>query len=103
MTKTSTIRPTADYVLVKARPPEEKTDGGLIIPETARDGRSIFAEVLAVGPGRWLEEAQKRQESELRPGDVAVLVRWGVNRFEIDGEDLLLIRESEILGVVEAP
>lgn len=96
------IRPIADYVLLRGRRGAEKTIGGLVIPESVRD-RAVLAEVIAVGPGKWLEEAGRYQKPELQPGDVAVLVRWGVNR-DIDGDpDLLLIRESEILAIVEDP
>lgn len=96
------IKPNADYVLVKGTPPDRQTESGLIIPETARD-KSVFVEVVAVGPGLWLEEAQRRREPEVRPGDVAVLTCWGLNEIQVDGEDYLLVREHELLAVVTDP
>lgn len=99
---TTKIRPASDYVLVKGKPRDPLTEGGIIIPETARD-KSVFVEVVAVGPGLWLEEAQRRREPEVRPGDVAVLTCWGVNEVQVDGEDYLLVREHELLAVVTDP
>jgi chaperonin GroES len=93
------FRPLGDRVLVKRVEEEEKTRGGIIIPDTAKE-KPQEGEVLAVGPGA-RDETGKRVEPEVKPGDRILFGKWSGTEVRVDGEDLLIMKESDILGVVE--
>ena len=94
------FRPLHDRVLVRRVEAEEKTAGGIIIPDTAKEKPSE-GEVVAVGPGV-RDEAGKLVEPAVRPGDRILFGKWSGTEVRIDGEDLLIMKESDILGVIEA-
>jgi chaperonin GroES len=93
------FRPLGDRVLVKRVEEEEKTKGGIIIPDTAKE-KPQEGEVLAVGPGA-RDEAGKRIEPDVKVGDRILFGKWSGSEVRIDGEDLLIMKESDILGVVD--
>jgi chaperonin GroES len=93
------IRPLFDRILVKRLEPEERTKGGIIIPETAKE-RPAQAEVVAVGPGRRTDEG-KRIEPSVKKGDRILFAKYSGNEVKIDGHDHLILREDEILAVLE--
>jgi len=93
------FRPLGDRVLVKRVEEEEKTKGGIIIPDTAKE-KPQEGEVLAVGPGA-RDEAGKRIEPDVKVGDRILFGKWSGTEVRIDGSDLLIMKESDILGVVE--
>jgi chaperonin GroES len=93
------FRPLGDRVLVKRVEEEEKTKGGIIIPDTAKE-KPQEGEVLAVGPGA-RDEAGKRVEMDVKVGDRILFGKWSGTEVRVDGEDLLIMKESDILGVVE--
>src|ERR1700761_228208 len=93
------FRPLGDRVLVKRVEEEEKTKGGIIIPDTAKE-KPQEGEVLAVGPGA-RDEAGKRIEADVKVGDRILFSKWSGTEVRIDGKDLLIMKESDILGVVE--
>jgi chaperonin GroES len=93
------FRPLGDRVLVKRVQEEEKTRGGIIIPDTAKE-KPQEGEVLAVGPGA-RDESGKRVEPEVKVGDRILFGKWSGTEVRIDGEDLLIMKESDILGVVD--
>src|SRR6201987_2750657 len=93
------FRPLGDRVLVKRVEEEEKTKGGIIIPDTAKE-KPQEGEVLSVGPGA-RDEAGKRIEPDVKVGDRILFGKWSGTEVRIDGEDLLIMKESDILGVVE--
>ena len=78
---------------------EEKTKGGIIIPDTAKE-KPQEGEVIAVGPGARDENGQV-QPLDLQPGDRILFGKWSGTEVRIDGEDLLIMKESDIMGVVE--
>lgn len=88
-----------DRVLVRRIEAEEKTAGGIIIPDTAKEKPSE-GEVIAVGPGI-RDDNGKLIEPGVKPGDRILFGKWSGTEVRIDGEDLLIMKESDILGVVE--
>ena len=93
------FRPLHDRIVVKRIDAEEKTKGGIIIPDTAKEKPSQ-GEVLAVGPGG-RDEAGKLIPIDLRVSDRVLFGKWSGTEVKIDGEDLLIMKESDIMGVIE--
>ncbi len=93
------FRPLGDRVLVRRVDEEAKTKGGIIIPDTAKE-KPQEGEVVAVGPGARDEDGE-RIEMDVRAGDRILFGKWSGTEVRIDGEDLLIMKESDILGVVE--
>ena len=93
------FRPLGDRVLVKRVEEEEKTKGGIIIPDTAGEKPSQ-GEVIAVGPGA-RDEAGKLVPIDLKKGDRVLFGKWSGTEVKIDGQELLIMKESDIMGVLE--
>jgi len=93
------FRPLHDRVVVKRVDSEEKTKGGIIIPDTAKE-KPQEGEVIAVGPGA-RDEAGKIVPLDVKKGDRILFGKWSGTEVKIDGEDLLIMKESDIMGVVE--
>jgi len=93
------IRPLQDRLVVSRIADQEKTKGGIIIPDTAKE-KPIEGKVLAVGNGRILEDGTTRP-LDIKVGDRVLFTKYGGNEVTIDGEQLLILREDDILGVVE--
>ena len=93
------FRPLHDRVVVKRIEAEEKTAGGIIIPDTVKEKPSQ-GEVVAVGPGG-RDEAGKLIPIDIRAGDRVLFGKWSGTEVKIDGEDLLIMKESDIFGVIE--
>ena len=94
------FRPLGDRVLVKRVEEEAKTKGGIIIPDTAKE-KPQEGEVIAVGPGA-RDDSGKRIELDLKAGDRILFGKWSGTEVKIDGEDLIIMKESDVLGVVDA-
>ena len=92
------IRPLNDRVLVKRLEEVEKTKGGIIIPDSAKE-KPAEGEVIAVGPGK-LDDKGKRIPVELKAGDRVLFSKYGGTDVKMNGEDYLIMREDDILGVV---
>ena len=92
------FRPLGDRVLVKRVEEEAKTKGGIIIPDTAKE-KPQEGEVVAVGPGA-RDDSGKVQALELKAGDKILFGKWSGTEVKVDGEDLIIMKESDILGVV---
>src|SRR5213595_3627915 len=92
------FRPLHDRVVVKRIDPEEKTAGGIIIPDTAKEKPSQ-GEVTAVGPGG-RDEAGKLVPIDIKSGDRVLFGKWSGTEVKLDGEELLIMKESEIMGVI---
>jgi chaperonin GroES len=90
------LQPLGDRLVVKPLEGEEKTRGGIILPDTAKE-KPQEGKVLAVGPGRLTEDG-KRVAMEVKVGDVVLYVKYGGTEVKIDGEDLMVLRESDILA-----
>jgi chaperonin GroES len=93
------FRPLGDRVLVRRVEEEEKTKGGIIIPDTAKE-KPQEGEVLAVGPGA-RDDSGKLQPLDVAVGDRILFGKWSGTEVKLDGEDLLIMKESDILGVLE--
>lgn len=94
-----TFRPLHDRILVRRVEAEEKTAGGIIIPDTARE-KPQEGEVVAVGPGA-RDERGEIQPLDVRVGDRILFGKWSGTEIRLDGEDLLIMKESDVMGVVE--
>ena len=90
------LQPLADRVIVKPIEREEVTKGGIVLPDTARE-KPQEGKVLAVGPGR-LSEDGKRLAMDVAVGDVVVYTKYGGTEIKIEGEELVILRESDILA-----
>ena len=93
------FRPLHDRVVVKRLDEETKTAGGIIIPDTAKE-KPQQGKVVAVGPGA-RDEAGKVAPLDVKAGDTVLFGKWSGTEVKIDGEDLLIMKESDILGVLE--
>jgi chaperonin GroES len=93
------FRPLHDRVVVRRIDAEEKTAGGIIIPDTARE-KPQQGEVLAVGPGK-RDDTGKLAALDVKPGDQILFGKWCGTEVKIDGEDLLIMKEDDIMGIVE--
>jgi len=93
------FRPFHDRILVKRIEAEEKTPGGIIIPDTAKE-KPIEGEVLAVGPGA-RDETGTVQPLDVRVGDRVLFGKWSGTEVIIEGEDRLIMKESDVFGVIE--
>lgn len=93
------IRPLNDRILVKRLAEIEKTKGGIIIPDSAKE-KPAEGEVIAVGPGK-LDDKGKRVAPDLKKGDRVLFSKYGGTEVKLDGNDYLIMREDDILGVVE--
>ena len=93
------FRPLHDRVVVKRIDAGEKTKGGIIIPDAAKE-KPQEGEVVAVGPGA-RDEAGKLVPLDLKAGDRVLFGKWSGTEVKIDGEDLLIIKETDIMGVVD--
>ena len=92
------FRPLGDRVLVRRVEEEEKTRGGIIIPDTAKE-KPQEGEVIAVGPGA-RDESGKLQPLDVSVGDRILFGKWSGTEVKLDGEDLLIMKESDIMGIV---
>ncbi|CAH1653569.1 co-chaperone GroES [Bosea sp. CER48] len=92
------FRPLHDRVVVRRLDGEEKTKGGIIIPETAKE-KPQEGEVIAVGPGA-RDDAGKLVALDVKKGDRVLFGKWSGTEVKIDGQDLLIMKESDIMGVV---
>ena len=93
------FRPLGDRVLVKRVEEEEKTRGGIIIPDTAKE-KPQEGEVIAVGPGA-RDDAGKLQPLDVKVGDRILFGKWSGTEVKLEGEDLIIMKESDILGVLD--
>ena len=93
------IRPLNDRILVKRLEEEETTAGGIIIPDSAKE-KPAEGEIVAVGPGKQNDQGE-RIAMDVKPGDRVLFSKYGGTDVKIEGDDYLIMREDDILGVVE--
>jgi len=98
-TQTMKIRPLQDRVMIKRVKEEEKTKGGIIIPDTAKE-KPVEATVVAVGNGKVLEDGSVRK-LDVKRGDTVLIGKYGGSEVKVDGEEHVIVREDEILCVIE--
>ncbi|MBY3075560.1 co-chaperone GroES [Rhizobium laguerreae] len=94
------FRPLHDRILVRRVQSEEKTRGGIIIPDTAKE-KPQEGEVIAVGSGA-RNDAGQIQPLDVKPGDRILFGKWSGTEIKINGEDLLIMKESDVMGIIEA-
>jgi len=93
------LRPLQDRVLVRRVEQEAKTAGGIIIPDTAKE-KPMEGEVIAVGPGA-RDENGRLQPLDVKAGDRVLFGKWSGAEIKLDGEDLVIMKESDIMGVID--
>ncbi len=93
------FRPLGDRVVVRRVQEEQKTAGGIIIPDTAQE-KPQEGEIVSVGPGA-LDDSGKRVAPEVKAGERVLFGKWSGTEVKIDGEDLIIMKESDIMGVIE--
>ena len=92
------IKPLADRVIIKPSPAEEKTKGGIILPDTAKE-KPVIGEVVAVGPGKVSEEGTKIAP-EVKVGDKVLYGKYSGTEVTVDGDEFLIMRESDIFAIM---
>ena len=90
------LKPLDDYVVVKPVEEEEKSEGGIVLPDTAKE-KPQKGEVLAVGPGKLLASGDRKPPA-VKAGDMVLFGKWGGNEIKIEGEELKILKESDILA-----
>ncbi len=93
------IRPLQDRLIVKRLSEETKTKGGIIIPDSAKE-KPLEAKVIAVGNGKILEDGKVRA-MDIKPNDTILFSKYAGTEVKIDGEDHLILREEDVLGIIE--
>ena len=93
------LKPLGDRVIVQALEEEETTASGIVLPDTAKE-KPQKGKVLAVGDGRVNEETGKRTPLDVSEGDEVLYSKYGGTEIKVDGEDLLVLRESDVLAIV---
>jgi chaperonin GroES len=93
------FRPLHDRVVVRRLEAEEKTSGGIIIPDTAKE-KPMEGEIVAAGPGA-RDEAGKLVPLDVKAGDRILFGKWSGTEVKLDGEELLIMKESDIMGIIE--
>ena len=94
------VRPLHDRVLVERIEAESKTAGGIIIPDTAKE-KPAEGKVVAVGEGA-RDESGKRIQLDVKKGDRVLFAKWGGTEVKVDGQELIILKESDILAVIES-
>jgi chaperonin GroES len=94
------LKPLGDRLIVKPLDEEETTASGIVLPDTAKE-KPQKGEVLAVGDGRWDEDGEKRIPLDVSEGDTVLYSKYGGTEVKVDGDDLLVLRESDVLAVVQ--
>jgi len=97
--RTKTIRPLEDRIVVKPFDPEEKTPGGIVLPDTAKE-KPQQGEVIAAGVGKLLESGE-RAEMLVKVGDTVLYGKYSGTEVELDGETYVILRESDVLGILD--
>jgi chaperonin GroES len=93
------LRPLADRVVVKPVEDQDKTPGGIILPDTAKE-KPMKGEIISVGPGS-LNDKGERVKLDVKKGDVVIYGKYSGTEFKLDNQEYLILRESDILAVIE--
>jgi chaperonin GroES len=95
------LRPLQDRVLIRRVEPETKSAGGILIPDTAQE-KPMEGEVVAVGPGMRAEDG-KLYPLDVEAGDRVLFGKWSGTEIKLDGEDLMMMKEADIMGILDHP
>ncbi|MGA2914550.1 MAG: co-chaperone GroES [Sedimentisphaerales bacterium] len=93
------LRPLDDRIVVKPEEAEDKTAGGIVLPDTAKE-KPLMGKVISTGPGKLLDNG-KRVEVAVKKNDTVLFGKYGGNDIKIDGVEYKILRESDILGIIE--
>ena len=96
---TTKLRPLGDRVVIQPTPREDMTKSGIVLPDTAKE-KPQEGKVIAAGPGRILDDG-KREAMDIKKGDKVLYAKYAGTEFKIDGEELLIVSQKDILAVVE--
>ena len=96
---TAKLRPLGDRVVIRPIPREEMTKSGIVLPDTAKE-KPQEGEIIAVGPGRILDDG-KRETMDVKKGEKVLYAKYAGTEFKVDGEELLIVGQKDILAVVE--
>jgi len=94
------IKPISDHVLIEPIKGEEKSKGGILLPQTAEKERPEQGKIIAVGPGK-KDETGKIIPMEVKPGDMVLFTKYGPNEIKIDDQEYLIAKEEDILAIIE--
>jgi chaperonin GroES len=94
------LKPLGDRLIVKPLDEEETTASGIVLPDTAKE-KPQKGSVLAVGDGRWDDDGEKRIPLDVSEGDTVLYSKYGGTEVKVEGDDLLVLRESDVLAVVQ--
>jgi chaperonin GroES len=94
------LRPLQDRILIRRVEPEAKTSGGILIPDTAQE-KPMEGEVVAVGPGA-RDENGRLYPLDVKSGDRVLFGKWSGTEVKFDGEDLMIMKESDVMGIVDS-
>lgn len=100
MSTATTIQPLGDRVVIKRLDAEEKTKSGIIIPDNAKE-KPQQGEVVAVGPGAWDEDGEKRIPLDVKVGDKVLFGKWSATEVKIDGQELLVMKQDDVIAIVK--
>lgn len=92
------LKPLSDHVIIRPMESEERTKSGIVLPDTAKE-KPMEGEIIAVGPGRY--EEGKKIPMELKVGDKVIFSEFGGQKFKMEGEEYLILRESDILAIIK--
>ncbi len=96
----SNIQPLHDFVLVRPVDQQEKTASGIILPDSAKE-KPQMGEIVAIGPGRFDEDGEKRIPMEVKVGQKVLYKKWGGNEIKVDREEWMLIEQKDIMAIVK--
>jgi chaperonin GroES len=96
---TTKLRPLGDRVVIQPTPREEMTKSGIVLPDTAKE-KPQEGTILAVGPGRILDDG-KREAIDVKKGDKVLYAKYAGTEFKVDGDDLLIVSQKDILAVLQ--
>jgi chaperonin GroES len=94
------LKPLHDYVIVRASSKESVTDSGIVLPDTVDKEKPEHGEVIAVGPGKLLENGS-RSPMDVKVGDKVMFKKYSPDEIKLDGEELLVINESDVMAILE--
>ncbi|MBI4948180.1 co-chaperone GroES [Candidatus Berkelbacteria bacterium] len=94
------IQPLSDRVVVRPLSTEQVSKSGIVIPDTAKE-KPQEGEVIAVGPGKWNEDGDKRIAMQLKVGDKVIFESWSGKDYKVDGVEYKILREDDVMGVIK--
>jgi len=97
---TTKLRPLGDRVVIQPTPREEMTKSGIVLPDTAKE-KPQEGKIIAAGPGRLTDEG-KREPMDVKEGDVVLYAKYAGTEFKVDGEELLIVSQKDILAIVKS-